>query len=493
MAALWIKVAISMRSAAIPIERLAALGVFVLFVVPLVVLCAWRVPTGLVPDEPTQVARVASVLNGQIIGHRVTTMNRASGGQDAGVTANFGLVVAAFAGTGKAAPAPFNTSPTKRLEWVRSILWSPGPIFVSSVNTAAYAPVAYIPAALGMGVAILGGALPHAAIIGARLGNALAFSLLGIAALMLARRGRLLILVTLALPMTIWLAGSANQDGVVIAVAVLGVALLTRAGPTAFWCGCAALAAVALQKPPYLPLAVLPLIAPQGLSWRALQERLPGGIAVAVPGLLWSMAVVTFVAVPLLPSPLYHPGPLWPGNHADLFHSANAAAQLQGLLHHPIRAALLPVRTLVGQFQELWHQFIGVLGILTIPLPHRLYTLWWLALLSALGPLAARPNIGEDGITRLPVTRLLVVAAMLCSAELIFLTLYLTWTPVGMDRIDGVQGRYFIPMLPVVVFVVPAIAVCARLPRWVWWIIPIATILATDATLPRLIAACYQS
>ncbi|WP_284944445.1 DUF2142 domain-containing protein [Acidisoma cladoniae] len=470
-------------------ERAAALAVFILCVVPLVLLCAWRVPIGQAPDEADHVARIASVLDGQIIGHRVSAMNAQSGSQDAGVTVNIGLIYADLVGTGRAAPPPFDTSPAKRQEWARTIPWAPGPIFVSSANTAAYAPLAYGPAAIGMGIAILTGALPHGAIIGARLGNALAFSLLGIAALALARRGRLLLLITLALPMTIWLAGSPSQDGIVIAVAALGAALLTRDGHVAFYLGCAALAVLVLQKPPYLPLAALALLAPGGLSWRRFQDRLPAAIAVAVPGLLWSVAVVKWVAVPLLPSPLYHPGPLWPGNHADLFHSAISAAQGQVLLHHPWRGLLLPPLSLLRQLAGLSDQFIGVLGALTLHLPRPLYGVWWLAILSALGHLAARADQADESGK---IDRLLAWAAILCSGELICLTLYLTWTRVGMDVIDGLQGRYFIPLMAMLVLALPHVPVLTRAPRWAWWILPMVALLATDAALPRLIAASYQ-
>ena len=76
---------------------------------------------------------------------------------------------------------------------------------------------------------------------------------------------------------------------------------------------------------------------------------------------------------------------------------------------------------------------------------------------------------------------------MLCSIELIFVALYLTWTPVGMDRIDGIQGRYFIPLLPILLFVLPGSGVLRRVPVCAWWAAPLAAILATDAVLPRLI------
>ena len=464
--------------------RLAPLAVFLLLVVPLVAFCAWRVPTGEVPDEPTHVMRAASLLHGEFIGHRMAGPNVETGGQDAGVTGNTGLALASIAGTGERAPLPAGASRAARLAWVRSIPWQPRLSFVSSANTAAYAPVTYIPAALGLGAAILMGAKPHAVIIGARLANVLAFALIGALALLLAERGRLLLLMTLSLPMTIWLAGSVSQDGLAIAVTVLGAALLTRGTCAAFWCGCAALAVLVLQKPPFLPLAILPLVvAPGGLDPRSWIRPAAGAAIVALPGLMWSVAVAALVSVPLLPGQPYHPGPLWPGDPTRLFRSAIAGAQISVILHHPLQVALLPVTADGRALPSLWLQFMGVLGQLSLRLPGALYTLWSAAILSGIAALVARP--------RAPGTRwftgLGAVVGMLCSIELIFVALYLTWTPVGMDRIDGIQGRYFIPLLPILLFVLPGSGVLRRVPVCAWWAAPLAAILATDAVLPRLI------
>jgi hypothetical protein len=464
--------------------RFVPVAVFLLLVVPLVAFCAWRVPTGKVPDEPTHVMRAASLLHGAIIGHRVAALNVETGARDARVIGNTGLALAAVAGNGDIAPLPAGASRAARLAWVRRIPWQPSLSFVSSANTAAYAPVTYIPAALGLGAAILMGAKPHEAIIGARLANVLAFALIGAVALLLAERGRLLLLITLSLPMTIWLAGSVSQDGLAIAITVLGVALLTRGSRPAFWGGCAALAVLVLQKPPFLPLAILPLVVPGGLDWI---RRVAGALGVAVPGLLWSVAVAALVSVPLLPGQPYHPGPLWPGDPQHLFRSAVAGAQITVILHHPVEVALLPVTSGGRALPFLWLQFIGFLGQLSIRLPQLLYTLWSAALVSALAALVASPRAPGLRWFAAPAA----AAGVLGSVELIFVALYLTWTPVGMDRVDGIQGRYFIPLLPVLLFVVPGGDLLRGLPAWLWWPAPLAAILATDATLPRLIAAQF--
>lgn len=40
-----------------------------------------------------------------------------------------------------------------------------------------------------------------------------------------------------------------------------------------------------------------------------------------------------------------------------------------------------------------------------------------------------------------------LVLALIGAAYLVALVLYLTWSPVGARNIDGLQGRYFLPML----------------------------------------------
>ena len=467
-------------------DRLATLTCFLLFVVPLVAYCAWRVPLGQVPDEPAHIARVGSVLRGEIIGYRLKSSNPLTGAPDAGVTGNYGLALASIAGNGETAPLPASASAKARLTWVRAIPWSPTPMFISCVNTAAYAPVAYIPAALGLGIAIEAGVRPHNAAIAARFGNVVAFAALGCLALLLAGRGRLLMLVTLGLPMTIWLAGSCNQDGLLIAVAVLAIALLTRRDRTSFWTGAASLAVLALQKPPFASLMLLPLIAPAaaGMSW---MKRIAASLLVIIPAMLWSVLVIQHVAVPLLPSAPYHPGPLWPGDPHRLFHTAIAGAQLQVILRHPLRLALQPFFNQIPGFPPIWTQMIGMLGPFTIQVPESVRLPFTVALLSSVAALMSEvPTLGQRRGTFL----LALLAAISC-AELIYMVEYLTWTPVGFPIIEGVQGRYFLPLLPVLTLILGRLIPLSERFGWIWWITPVFALILLNFQLPSIIAEHY--
>lgn len=84
--------------------------------------------------------------------------------------------------------------------------------------------------------------------------------------------------------------------------------------------------------------------------------------------------------------------------------------------------------------------FVGNLGWQDTPMPTWFYLLW-LGFFAAIGMLSpARPFQG-----RLVFCLTLVLAITFIG---IFLVMYLGFTPPGANHIDGVQGRYFLPLLP---------------------------------------------
>jgi uncharacterized membrane protein len=88
-------------------------------------------------------------------------------------------------------------------------------------NTAMYFPATYLPAAFGLGVGNLARASPFVTFILARLGMLVAFLLIASLALRQAAFGQALLMGIRLLPTVLFVAGSVNQDGVLVAMLAL--------------------------------------------------------------------------------------------------------------------------------------------------------------------------------------------------------------------------------------------------------------------------------
>lgn len=424
------------------------IGAFLLLAMPLCLVFALAVPFGEVADEPAHLMRAASLYDGQVIGHRET------------ITTPFGRTATA---AGVRVDPVWEELSRSRLPTDAGIQASPidpivgaGPwqrsgAFAPLYTIATYFPVFYAPAAAGLGI---GHALDLSAKASARLGrlaNAATYGLIALSALALARRGRAWLFAILALPMALSLAASFNQDGLIIATAVLAAALLTNA-PDAPWArhrfvGAAVLVAlILLAKPPYAPIALMLLLPlPRG-SWpsigKTLLPRLFAVAAVVLPAVLWTGYATATVATPV-PRASYEAGPLWPGARPATFFGTDPAAQLRVLTAEPTRFATVPARFLLTlkHLTILTEGAIGILGWLDRFLPMPIYGLWIVALAAAFAGSGRAPASGR-------ALAVLAIASGL-TFWLVVLSQYLSWTNVGDERVDGPQGRYLLPILPI--------------------------------------------
>lgn len=351
----------------------------------------------------------------------------------------------------------------QNLERLQAIPWAKAASFVWAPNTAVYFPVFYIPVAIAIGVTKDLHFSPYTAILSARVVNALCFLLIGSLALLIARRGRPLLFAVLALPMTIALAASCNEDGLLIATFVLAAALLTRAeGPRGwpYMLGGMLLALVITVKIPYLPLAALMLIPLPGNSAGGQKRSWITGLRacfpVIAPGLLWAALNGALFTGPIVTRAPYHPGPFWPGDPATTFTAPHADAQLQVLAHHPQLLILLPFRDIQRYFADLviWDSVIGRLAWMDVVLPRVMYTCWWIALAAAIlsEALDIRTRLNRQWqIATIGLFAMIGGFVTLCASE------YLAWTNVGAYFVDGIQGRYLIPLLASIALFVPAL------------------------------------
>ena len=444
------------------LRRVLAL-LFTALALPTCLALALLTPLGQVADEPAHVMRAASLLHGQWIGRRAlgplgNGTTRVMAGLDVDQAV---LGVQGGPDQPKLTLAVFEHR--RAQDWANFLYFYPIP------NVAIYVPAFYVPAAVGMGVARRAGAGPFVATYVARLVNAACFAAMGLAALLLARRGHALLFCTLTLPITLSLAGSVNQDGLLIAASALAAALLTRSAPMAaagpalprdrsYWVAALLLVLVVAAKPPYAPLLVgllFPL--PPLRAWPRLRRPLllrAAVIAAALlPALLWGWFAVSTVATPY-DRPPYEAGPLWPGPRPAVFDGTDAAAQLQVLLAEPSRVLTLPWTTIIHD-RALLRSAVGVLGWLDIMLPAALYALWYAAVPAALLCDLISPSGAMRGS---PGQVLLSLAAAAACVLGIYVSQYLAWTSVGHPDVQGPTGRYLLPLLPLVALGLPALA-----------------------------------
>lgn len=425
---------------------------FVLATAPVLVMFAFTTPTGEVPDEVAHIVRADSVRLGQLSGfRRLRTDPQFAGRMDVVVRGDFHLFEAGFELSGRSLAEKQLTR--ARLQELLDKQWSKPLAEISVVNTGVYPPFLYAPAALGLQVTKWLGRGPFTAIIVARLANVLAYLVIGSVAIRLAERGQTALFALLCLPMSLFLAASVNQDSIAIACAALAGALLTRRTRRSWWAGVGVLSLVCMAKPYLLPLALIvpATMPPASILRTGARDGLTawaGLVAATAPAVLWGLAMARFVAAPFIRG-AQPAGPLWTGAPGTIFDSTDAGEQLRILLAVPSRLLSLPLTAMWDQGTVHWHAFIGTLGLLDIHLSNDFYRIWgWVLLASLLaGFVGARRPLEQAPV--LPALTALYGAIL--SVWLVYILQFLSWTRVGEAVIEGVQGRYFIPIAAIAV------------------------------------------
>ena len=292
-------------------------------------------------------------------------------------------------------------------------------------NTAIYPPALYVPAA----AAIIAGKAMSLSVIQTlrliRMTNALLAIAIVALAIALAGAASTWIFLLCALPMSVSVMTSVSQDGLIIALTALACALLLQ--PRArLGIASILLILIAMAKPPYTVLA-LALIA----TARAPRtSRLISAAALLACVLTWTWIAHHYSATPL---------------RTDIH--VDTAEQIRHLLAAPLEIIRPTVRSLVVNRIIYGESFIGVLGRMELYLSDYYYLFVAGVLLVFAIQLRPTPDWRTFGRT----------AAAVVTGGIIFLSLYLVWTEVGARMVDGIQGRYFIP-IAIVLALVPMAA-----------------------------------
>lgn len=333
-----------------------------------------------------------------------------------------------------------------RYETARAIGWKGQTIRADFRNTVQYAPFAYIPqaAALAIGKS-LGLSVMDSYVLARAFAAAVASILVVTAVVMLWRTGAsVFVLSLLLLPMSVFLIASTSQDGILLGVGALLAAVVARSfdrepGRDRWlpYAATACLTVLALARLPYL--ALLPVLWMPALwshsDGRRFTVRLPMVFCTAfvLAAFAGWMAMTEPVRVKVYPLD-------------DKV--VSTADQIMFLVHNPAFVWDLARNTLAVNRMSYTMGFIGVLGWLSIVLPQWGYRL---AMASLLATFAAVPPPANRRVADVS----LVVLALILTSGGMFLAQYLTWTAVGAPVIDGIQGRYFLPIAPLLLILAP--------------------------------------
>lgn len=313
----------------------------------------------------------------------------------------------------------------------------PGTDFGAFPNIANYSPTMYAPQALGIAIGAELGLPRLGGFYIGRLVNLLVSLALLALSLRLMPFGRMALLGIAALPTFPMQIGSNSPDAIINGLGFLGLALSLRFGH-----GVAGnqKATAILLVTPLLALAkgvYLPLMA-AGLRWqRGRGDRrawlLIGAMALgALAFLLWMRANGGTQALYSIVS----------RKTGESVMTAPLADQLRTIVGDPLGYAKILVGSMIERGPVYALQIVGRFGWNTILLPLLAYPL---ALLMLGAAVLSGAGAGYGLVQRL--WWLLVAAGC---AVLVETACYLVGTPYGADYIQGVQGRYFLPLLPLV-------------------------------------------
>ncbi|BAI76868.1 hypothetical protein AZL_f01080 (plasmid) [Azospirillum sp. B510] len=382
---------------------------------------AWLMPPFQNPDELAHFQRIDQLSRGGLIGHRFGR-GYSGGAVDAHI---------------EQAHAPFALLPFHPERKVSSDMlvraerlgWGGEPTLNQFPNTSIYSPFCYLPAIAVVTAGKLAGLPLVETLHLTRAVNGLIAVAIATAAIAIAGAPAPLLFAVLTLPMALGQMAAVSQDGMILALTALAVALVTRGlafggwsrGSLALLCLCLAVASAA--RPPYAPLALLILALP-GVAWR---HRLAGAGTVVGVVVGWSLLAATLAQVVI--------------DQPDVF--PNPTAQLHRLLESPGRILPIAVDTLTRYASSYAEQFVGTLGWFDVILPR------WLHGAAAIGlALAMVATLGGQAPGRMAAAPVRAAAAggILLAAAAIFAIQYLTWTDVAGPVVLGVQGRYFLPL-----------------------------------------------
>ncbi|HHJ8741856.1 TPA: DUF2142 domain-containing protein, partial [Streptococcus pyogenes] len=303
-------------------------------------------------------------------------------------------------------------------------------------GTNAYYSFSYIPQALGI---LVGNALDLPILLTyyfGRLCNLISYAMLAFIAIKLSGSFKQVIAVVTLLPMNIYLAASFNQDGFAIGLVLVTIGLFINLLSskdksnynTKFFLYLVLCGLLVLSKFTYFLLVCLPLFIPNekfGKNTKLVILKKLGGLL-----LIFLFAAMWFRLYGQVKTPYV----------ADFLKEVNVSQQVKNMLESPIVYSSIIIRHMVINLINMNNIFqFGALSYgITNLFP--LYVCFFFFVYIS--------NASKITINIVEKMGIIFVISAIIGATV--LAMYLTWTPVGSSTVLGVQSRYLIGIIPLV-------------------------------------------
>ena len=303
-------------------------------------------------------------------------------------------------------------------------------------NTLQYPFVPYVPQALGIAFGRLFGAPPLVLLYLARLANLIAGTLMVAFAVRRLPAFRWLAVMVALTPMALFLRASASADVTSAGAAFLLVGAAARLawgeGPARrsdLVLLAASTVVLCASKAVYFPLAFLAFLIPSARfpeGWRARFLLMQASLTLAVTAYAITVSRVV--------------------GSINVSPAVDASRQIRAALADPLGFLGIVAMDYALHAHRYAGQLLGKLGWLDTKLPTP-FLLVYLAVLLGLLFVDTSPRIEIR-----PWQRASIAAVILTTMVLISASQYALWTPYGAKFIEGLQGRYYSPLVPAAVW-----------------------------------------
>ena len=424
--------------------------IYLLVALPLVFFLSWwRQPIG-VPDEWAHIARAAQLADGIFFTEVASP----------GLPAQASIDPSFHAFVRQVHEQRF-TPISQTMDSFRAATWSTERVLTNN-NAGVYFPGAYLFSIITLLATRQAGGSIVATLEWVSLINGIACILIVAAAILITPSGKWAFLVVGSLPMSLFLFASASPDGILISGAILMAALAIRIWTDELihlWQAIliTIIATIIVStKIPYLPVFAAALLC--GFFFVRKGEDQITLVANKRHFLLLAGCLAVLIIIPVAWLIASKAGEIAVGG----YNAGNTSEQIDFLIYNPLSIIHVAVVTMQNFGLMHLYQLIGNLGWLDAPLPFTCYV-YLIATLIAVIVLDGN-SVASRKI------RLALLLSVFLTVGAVYLSLYASINEVGsLDGIVGVQGRYFLPLLPFLACCMPALPI-----RNDWGVVTIA-------------------